>query len=101
MKLVARRAQMKTDRVCYFCGLPGTITKEHVWPQWQHDDAEVVPKRTLRTVGFRRTADGGLNWTKRALRPLPNNNDRVNIDNNISPHFNNTLFQITNELHCP
>lgn len=43
-------------RLCYFCGLPGSPTKEHVWPRWLNDGVEVTPTRSSRTLGFGRTA---------------------------------------------
>lgn len=46
----------KAGRLCYFCGLPGCITKEHVWPQWLNDGVDVERTRSARTLGFGRTA---------------------------------------------
>lgn len=36
--------------------MPGPITKEHVWPQWLNGGVEVEATRSLRTLGFERTA---------------------------------------------
>ena len=43
-----------------FCGRSGNITKEHAWPQWLGDGAEVVPHQTTRTIGFGRTAHDAM-----------------------------------------
>lgn len=45
-------------RLCYFCGRPGSRSKEHVWPPWMHSEvkAELPAERWHYTTGFRRTA---------------------------------------------
>lgn len=35
----------------------GNMSKEHAWPQWLGEGAEVVPTQTTRTVGYGRTGE--------------------------------------------
>jgi hypothetical protein len=44
-------------RLCYFCGQPGPMSKEHAWPQWMKAGAEVRSSRTTTDIGFGRTSD--------------------------------------------
>lgn len=46
--------------MCFFCGLPGNMSKEHAWPQWLGEGAEVEPTQTTRTIGYGRTAENEL-----------------------------------------
>jgi len=54
------RRPLKLPKLCFFCGLPGSMSKEHAWPQWLGKGAEVEPTQTTRTIGYGRTSESEL-----------------------------------------
>lgn len=47
-------------KLCFFCGLPGQMSKEHAWPQWMGRGVEVGSTQTTWSVGYGRTAENEL-----------------------------------------
>ena len=51
------RSGQKPKKLCFFCGLPGRMSKEHAWPRWLGRGVEgIAPTTTTRTLGYGRTA---------------------------------------------
>lgn len=48
----------KPPGVCHFCGTVGTMTKEHLWPQWLSADAIVDAQQSTRRLGFDQNEPG-------------------------------------------
>jgi hypothetical protein len=54
---MSNRLPQKPRKRCFFCGQTGNMSKEHAWPQWLGEGAEVEPTQTTRTIGYGRTAE--------------------------------------------
>lgn len=54
------RQRQTSKKLCFFCGLPEQMSKEHAWPQWLGRGVEVGPTQTNWSTGYGRTAENEL-----------------------------------------